>query len=128
MLPVEGFKSYPLTGEALELAKAYAKEIDLNHQEINEIQREAQERATAATEARRAKMRELWVRMAASVGLDPDTTWDSQQWGADVRYLDHGFGAIVYYPPQPNPLAGMFGQEEDSAENADAVPEGASIN
>ena len=60
----------------------------------------------------------MWRRPAASVGLDPENTWGSHEYQIEARYLDDGFGAILYMPRHTNPARDMLrGEPVTEVEN-----------
>jgi len=112
----KSFKYFPLTGEALELLATFRSELSAGEEEQMALHTELQQRSEVMLLSRNAKMRELWIRMAASVGLDPESTFTSPNYGIEARYLDQGFGALTY-KKVVHPYAEALGipQEEDPA-------------
>ncbi len=98
------FRYYPVKGPALEILTAYKDELDALVNDRKNLEREFTERAHQQSEYHQANLRAMWRRLAASVGLDPDTTWGSPEYQIEARYIDDGFGALLYIPRHTNPL------------------------
>jgi hypothetical protein len=92
----DNMKVYPL--KDLAALKAYAKHHHDHEIEFLEIRKRAEAEIMEAHDKHRSAMRVLWEEMCEQVGLDPNKTWDSEDWTAEVHYADAGFGAIVYHP------------------------------
>ncbi len=105
------FRYYPLRGANLELLRAYKAELDGMVDDRRELEKEFGDRTQQQAEHRQATLRTMWQRLAASVGLDPNTTWGSPEYQIEARYLDDGFGALLYMPRHTNPLREMLGSE-----------------
>jgi len=105
------FRYYKVAGQALELLRAYKDELDALVDDRQKLEQEFAERAEQQTGYHQANLRALWRRLSASVGLDPDTTWGSPEYQIEARYLDDGFGAILYIPRHTNPIRDMLGDE-----------------
>ena len=105
------FRYYKIEGDALELLRSYKNELDALVADRTALEAEFAERAQQQGEYHQANLRALWRRMAASVGLDPETTWGSPEFQIETRYLDHGFGALLYMPMSANPLHSLLGGE-----------------
>lgn len=103
------FRYYKVEGEALELLRAYKGELDALTDDRLNLEKEFAERAQKQMEYRQANLRTMWRRLAASVGLDPNTTWGDTNYQVEARYLDDGFGAVLYVPSPPNPLQELLG-------------------
>ena len=131
------FKYFPCTGAALDLLRSYKAEIDMMRKADQALHEEFEKRFTAVREMHHARLRQLWFRLVASVGLDPDVTWQNPEYLIEVRYLDEGFGAVLYEPRQPNPVEqamadqeiekakalGIVGEDEPEDTPDDAVPD-----
>lgn len=109
----------PLTGEALDLLRKFNKELNDSLEARQNLQAEYNERLAQLSNTTTLNMREIWFKLAPMVDLDAEATWLDRAYGVETRYLDHGFGAVVYNPqmanPQ-NPIEALFGkqnQEED---------------
>lgn len=98
------FRYYKIEGPALEILKAYKAELDALVNDRMKLEQEFNERADQQAVYHQANLRSLWRPMAASVGLDPDKTWGSPEYQIESRYLEHGFGAILYVPRHTNQL------------------------
>ena len=98
------FRYYKLEGDALEILRAYKAELDALVADREKLEMEFAERAQQQAEYHQANLRSMWRRLSASVGLDPDNTWGSPEFQIESRYLDDGFGAILYMPRHTNPL------------------------
>jgi hypothetical protein len=90
------FKVYPI--KDLATLKAYAKHAQEHTAKFLEIQARAEDEINKMHEEHRAAMKILWEDMCEQAGLDPEKTWDSEEWSAELHYLDAGFGALVYHP------------------------------
>lgn len=113
------FRYYKVEGAALELVRAYKNEIDAMLADRAALEKEFAERAKQHGEYHQANLRTLWQRMSASVGLDPETTWGSPEFQVETRYLDDGFGAILYMPMNPNPLRDLLSGDAAAAHPSD---------
>ena len=100
------FHYYPCEGEALDLLRAYRDEMDAMINDHSVLQEDFNARAKAQADAHKANLREMWRRLSAMVGLDPDQTWGNPDFQIEARYVDDGFGAITF-EPSVHPLSGM---------------------
>lgn len=98
------FRYYKVEGEGFELLKAYSNELKLMAADRDRLAREFEERAQKQAESHHVNLRSIWFRLAASVGLDPEKTWGSAEYQIEARYLDEGFGALLYTPRHTNPM------------------------
>lgn len=105
------FRYYKIEGPALEILKAYKAELDALIEDRQALEQEYMERVQQQAEYHQSNLRTMWRRMAAHVGLDPDNTWGSPEYQIEARYLDDGFGALLYMPRHTNPLRGMLSGE-----------------
>ena len=65
--------------------------------------------------------------MAASVGLDPETSFTSPYYGIEARFLDEGFGALTYHKVPMTPMMQeMFGTPPE--DSPDEVPDKSKMN
>lgn len=103
------FRYYRLEGDGLEILKAYRAELDALIDDREALEVEFAERVQQQGEYHQAKLRGMWRRMAASVGLDPDNTWGSPEYQIETRFIGDGFGAILYMPRATNPMARLLG-------------------
>lgn len=103
------FRYYRLDGDGLEILKAYKAELDALIEDRKTLEQEFVEAIQTQGEYHQAKLRSLWRRMAASVGLDPDNTWGSPEFQIETRFIGDGFGAILYTPRPENPMARLLG-------------------
>ena len=64
-------------------------------------------------------------RLAATVGLDPEKTWGTAEYQLETRYIDDGFGAILYIPQAPNPIKeALEGESKNKRQNPETdLPE-----
>lgn len=109
------FRYYRVEGPALEVLKAYKTELEALVDDRQKLEEEFAKRAQQQGEYHQANLQALWRRLAASVGLDPKKTWGSPEFQVEVRYLNDGFGAILYMPRHINPARDML-QGEPIAE------------
>ena len=125
------FRYYRLEGDGLEILKAYRAELDALIDDRDALEREFAERAEQDAAYHQAKLRGLWRRMSATVGLDPDNTWGSPEFGIETRFLAEGFGALTYTPRSDNPMARMLGNMpigEPADPETDLPPEGTKVH
>ena len=118
--PVSKFRFYQLKGDGMELLKAYRAELDALIEDRDALATEFAERSNQQNEYHNAKLCTMWRKMAAMVGLDHDNTWGSPEYQIETRFMDAGFGAILYIPRPANPMARMLehlpeGEEQDPA-------------
>ncbi len=99
---------YKVSGEALELVRAYKTEVDALVTDRIALEKEFAQRAKEQGEYHQSNLRTLWRRMAASVGLDPETTWGRPEFQVETRYLEDDFGAILYTPMNADPLRNLL--------------------
>lgn len=110
-------------GPALELLKAYQDELTLLSAGHVKLHREFQERADALQMHHQGNLRSMWMRLSALVGLDPEKTWGNPEYQIEARYLEDGFGALLFTPlPQVVPLQSLL--EGELAEPPDDDPHG----
>lgn len=112
------FRYYKTEGPALDLLKAYAAEIDALAEGRQKLEHEIAERYAQLSAHRLANLQSLWARLAASVGLNPDDTWGSPEYQIETRFIDDGFGAILYTPRHANPMQAAL-ESEPVAERSD---------
>ena len=105
------FRYYKVEGSALEILMAYKVELETLVADRQNLEQEFAERADQHTEYHRANLQSMWKRLAASVGLDPDKTWGRPEYQVEIRFLEDGFGAILYVPRHTNPLQHLLGDE-----------------
>ncbi len=99
---------YKVEGPALEILKAYRTELEALIDDRQKLEEEFAERALQQAEYHQAKLRAMWRRLAASVGLDPEKTWGSPEFQIEARYIEDGFGAILYIPRHTNAFRETF--------------------
>lgn len=125
----KSFQYFPLKGEALALLAAFRSELSAGEEEQRALHVELQQRSDTMLQLRNAKMREMWIRMAASVGLDPDHTFTSPNYGIEARYIDEGFGALTYKKLPVHPYADALGIPQDEEDPmAAGVPDKSKMN
>lgn len=105
------FRYYIVEGASLELLRTYKAAMVNMIEDRENLGKEFEKRAQAQSDQHQNKLRDIWRRLAASVGLDPDATWGNPDYQIEARYLDDGFGAVLYSPQQANPLRELFGGE-----------------
>lgn len=98
------FRYYKLEGQSLELLRAYQDELETLVSDRKKLEIEFAERAQQQAEYHQANLRSMWQRLSASVGIDPNKTWGSPEYQIESRYIDSGFGAILYMPRHTNPM------------------------
>lgn len=113
-------KVFPLTGEAFELAKEYAAVFNAAREEQKSLQAEYEKAQEQVFNANMTKLREIWTKMAVSVGIDAESTWSNPAWGFERSYIESGFAAILEMEPPQNPLAALFGGEGPVMEQEEA--------
>lgn len=109
-------KLHILQDEALGIAIKYGKIFKAAKAEQEELHKEFEERNKQIYEKRMAELRELWIRMAALTGLDPELSWNNPAFFFETKYLDYGFAAIEEREPPKDPFGAMFGIEEPQEE------------
>ena len=105
------FRYYKIEGENLDLLRAYKTELEALVEDRDKLEKEFEVRAEITAKHHHGNLRALWQRLAASVGLDPDATWGSPEYQIEARYVDSGFGALLYMPREVNPLKALLGGE-----------------
>ncbi len=105
------FRYYKIEGDNLDLMRAYKKELESLIEDRVALETEFAERAEQSAKHHQGNLRALWRRLAASVGLDPDNTWGSPEYQIEAKFLDSGFGAILYMPRDINPMRELLGGE-----------------
>ena len=118
----KSFKYFPLTGDALELLAAFRSEMSAGEEEQFALREELTKRSETMLMARNAALRELWTRMAASVGIGSEA-FDNPNYGIEARYLDEGFGALTYKQMPTHPLAELMGEVAPEDDSPEAVPD-----
>lgn len=120
------FRYYKLEGDGLELLKAYTAELKALVSDREALEQEFAERVHQQGEYHQGNLRAMWQRLSAYVGLDPDKTWGSPEYQIESRFLDDGFGALLYIPRQHNPMQRLLEGEpiaEPSNPETDIPPE-----
>lgn len=112
------FRYFRCTGAALDLLKAYQAELELLSVNHMKLHAELQERTEVLYCHHQGNLKSMWARLSALVGLDPKKTWGNPEYQIEARYLDDGFGAILYLPQSHGNtlqelLGGVAGQPED---------------
>lgn len=113
---------FPVEGEAFALMQKYKSELDALKATQESIQEEYLTKLESAVRVHEAKLREIWFRMTALVGLDPTKSWRNREYNIEASYLDYGFGAIIYMKQEDemNPILaalGMEAPEDDSSKD-----------
>jgi len=108
------FRYYKCEGEALDLLKSYKIELEALIDGRQTLEQEYIERVQILQDYHQANLRIMWRRLAAAVGLDPDKTWGSPEYQVEARYLEDGFGALLYIPRTQNPLREVLGDSPET--------------
>jgi hypothetical protein len=80
------------------LLKAYRDELDVLSVNHIKLHQEFQERSDVMHQHHQSNLRSMWARLSAMVGLDPEKTWGNPEYQIESRYLNDGFGALLYIP------------------------------
>lgn len=107
--PKPKFQFFPCKGEAMILLRAYNDGMDQMLADRTKLVEEFDQKMKDVMDRHQASLREIWRRMSALVGLDPNVTWGNNEYQPEVRYLEEGFGAITYTPTQMSSFAEAFG-------------------
>lgn len=107
--PKPKFQFFPCKGEAMVLLRAYDAGMSQMVVDRTKIIEEFDRRMKDAMGVHQASLRDIWRRMSAMVGLDPEVTWGNNEYQPEFRYLKEGFGAITFTPAQLSPFAEAFG-------------------
>ena len=100
---------YVLQDEALELAVEYDKIFMGSVKEQRDLEKEFNVKYQKIYDDTNASLRDLWRRMAAMSGLDPDASWGQPNIALERKYLSNGFAALVEIDiPKGHPLAGAL--------------------
>ncbi len=116
-------KYFRCKGAALKALRDYKNEIDALVEEHDTLAKKFHDIAIKQKEVREAKLFELWNVLMMHMGLDPNKTWQNAEYQIETRYIDEGFGAIVYEPKPGNPLATLLSQQPEEDEEKLAVIE-----
>lgn len=125
------FKYYKCEGPALTMLQAYKHELDTLVENRVALEKKFEKDYTQLQERHQATLRDLWRRMAAMVGLDPEGTWGNPEYQIEARYLEDGFGAVLFIPREPHPFQEILGQGEIPDEQPDepvSVPDKSRLN
>lgn len=91
---------YKCEGEALSLLTKYRDELkalDVSRKKLEQAFVEDSQILMAQYET---SLRVIWQNLTAMVGV-PKGTWGSQEYRAEMNYLELGFGAVVRVPGPP---------------------------
>lgn len=116
------FKYYKCEGAALDTLRMYKDELDALVEARTALEKKFEEEYARLQERHKSNLREIWRRMAAMVGLDPDSTWGSPEYQIEARYLKDGFGAVLFTPREPHPLQAVLGVGDNPEEQSDELP------
>jgi len=131
------FRYYRCEGPALDLLKAYRDELEslsVNHTKLHE---EFQKRANEMQAHHQGNLHSMWKRISAMVGLDPEKTWGNPDYQIEARYLDDGFGALLFAPQsQGDALQELLGglpvaaeeDDDDDDPTAEVAPDKTRLN
>lgn len=114
--PKPKFQFFPCKGEAMVLLRAYNAGMDQMIADRAKVVEDFDKEMKNVMDVHQANLRDIWRRMSAMVGLDPDVTWGNNEYQPEVRYLEEGFGAINFTPTQMSPFAEAFGGGNESSE------------
>lgn len=99
--------------EALILLRKYHDGMEQMVVDRTKLFEEYDKKMAGILDSHQAKLREIWRRMSAMVGLDPDVTWGNNEYQPEIRFLKDGFGAIIFTPSPVSPFAKVFGEKDD---------------
>ena len=121
-------KVFPIPAQAMALAKAFHDEYTRAIEYEKDLRQKFRDDLLKNSEDTRANLRVLWSRLAASVGLAPET-FDNGDYGIETRFVEYGFAAIfhdVQMSPQEE-VARALGVElpEQEGDAGDPLTEGA---
>ena len=128
------FKYYPLPPKGVDLMRQYKSEYDGLHDDLARLREEFQDKANARHAAGAEKLRGLWCRMAAMVGVDASKSWGGAGWCAEMRYLDGNFAALTHNSRFSNDPIDSILQRAASEEGSDpsddlkGAPKGTTLN
>jgi len=108
------FRYYKVKKEDLGLLEAYKNEVETMIQANKELENEFAERAKKLSNHHHSNLVLMWKRLSASVGLDPDKTWGRAEYQVETRYLEAGFGALLYVPRTSNPLQELMNEAPEA--------------
>ena len=103
------FRYYPLEPQHIPLLKAYKAELEAFREAREKLAAEFEERIQQLGEHHTSNYRSLSHELATAVGVDPEDSWGSPEYHVEMRYLENGFGAVTYTPPQPHSLSSLMG-------------------
>lgn len=114
-------KYFVLSGEALDLLKEFNEVLTENIEGTKKLQEEFESRSQQMHTKHNAELRALWFKMAPLVGLDAEATWHDRSYSVDTRYIDEGFGTIVFSPQasQSHPFTALFGVPQTQEEKTE---------
>lgn len=123
------FEYKALPPEAIPLLQRYRATLEKLTADIDTIQLEAQAAAEAAQVNAFEEMKALWYQLAPLAGIDAEASWESGEWGLELRYLDDGFGAMTHVARSRGTLD-SFRKKLNTAgdEKPNGPPKGATIN
>lgn len=131
----KGFKHFVVDEEGRALLAEYREVMRSSNQELDDIHAEFSARSKKSREEGQAKLYGLWKRLSASVGLDPDKSWNDGQYGVETRYLESGFGALTYSQAALNPIEALMALQQlddkvDEGEEISSIlpPKGTKLN
>ena len=100
---------YVLSGEALKLAVEYDRIFEDSVKQQKDLEKQFNTQYQKVFDETNSALRELWRRMAAMSGLDPDVSWGQPNIALERKYLSNGFAALVEIEiPKGHPLAGVL--------------------
>ena len=124
---MDDFNYYQLTGDGFDFLRAYNKRLEKFKADRAVLQKEFEKRVQELDAEAEVELKGFWIRMAASVNVDGETSWNNKEWYIETRFVDSGFGALINIPTKPNPLLEALGVEEPEKEEESSVPEGVTL-
>ena len=104
-------------GESFDLLCRYKRQLDSMALAHVRLQKEMAERQRKSNEHFSSILNTIWERMTALIGLVPKVSWGNPEYQLETRYIDDGFGAILYNPSDgSNTIGALLGIEDDRSD------------